>query len=295
MNQAKKIGIGHRQARVLCNMSHASRLDLIAEGLPLVLASSQSFWAATCALENNAREATVLESFAEEEAAKALILLDIARCPPAQVSGRIGRIIGKIFYDHLARLIYAKAQSWKPVNVAQLQEYVDSERKAHYVEGFAGEYIMPNWAIYSRESTLYADIEVHENGVPHWSNPTLLSSLRMRMQPPALELIESLSALGLFTREGLQTLSDVWGAVDFKGPEDSQITRSMSKVVATRLDTEGLLTEGATDDHARRFYHHWQMPMYNLDFAMLHVSMEELEAEREAALWSEIGYIGDSY
>ena len=175
----KKVGIGQRQARALCNMPQTARLDLIAEGLPLILASSQSFWSGACALRTNPREATVLEGFAEEEAAKALILLDVARCPPSQISGRIGRIISKIFYDHLARLIYAKAQSWKPQNLMQLQEYVDSERKAHYIEGDFGEYIMPNWAIYSRESTLYVDIEVREDNVPHWSDPTLLSGLRM--------------------------------------------------------------------------------------------------------------------
>lgn len=290
-----KLGIGHRQARALCSMSHAARLDLIADGLPLILASSQSFCIAARALENNAREAIVLEGFAEEEAAKALILLDVARCPPPKISARIGKIISKMFYDHLARLIYAKAQSWKPTDLSQLQEYVDTERRAHYVEGEFGEYIMPNWAVYSRESALYADIEVHEDGEPHWSDPTHLSGMRMRMRPPALELIEGLSALGLFTRKGLQALSDVWGKIDFSGPEDSHTARKLAKEVATRLDAEKLVTDGATDDHVRRFFNHWQMPMYNLEFAMIDVSMEVLEAEREAALWSAVGDSGDYY
>src|SRR3546814_17502594 len=67
-----------------------------------------------------AREATVLEGFAEEEAAKALILVDLIRCPPKQVARRAAAMI-KTFYDHLGRLIYADAQHWCPTDVDQLQ------------------------------------------------------------------------------------------------------------------------------------------------------------------------------
>jgi hypothetical protein len=64
---------------------------------------------------------------------------------------RFARRMTKWFYDHLARLIFAKAVSWKPMHVRQLQEYVDGERKAHYVEGDFGEYIKE---LYTGESRL---------------------------------------------------------------------------------------------------------------------------------------------
>jgi hypothetical protein len=54
--------------------------------------------------------------------------------------------------NHLARLIYAEAVSWKPMHLAQLREYVDRERRGHYLEGHAGEYIMPNSTIYRRKA-----------------------------------------------------------------------------------------------------------------------------------------------
>jgi hypothetical protein len=63
------------------------------------------------------REAKVLEGFAKEEAAKILILMDAVRCPPKLVASKLNRIVGW-FYDHLARLIYAEAVSWKPLNFA---------------------------------------------------------------------------------------------------------------------------------------------------------------------------------
>ncbi len=150
------------QAKRLCQLPQQQRLDFIAEGLPIILDSAQGFWAASQKLEDLPREAKVLEGFAEEEAAKILILVDAVRCPPKLISSKLNRIIGW-FYDHLARLIYADAVSWKPMNFTQLREYVDRQRRGHYVEGYAGEYIMPNWAVYERESGLYADVEAYQD------------------------------------------------------------------------------------------------------------------------------------
>lgn len=42
-------------------------------------------------------------SFSDEEAAKILILIDIVRCPPAQVNQHIGKLM-RWFYDRRIRL-----------------------------------------------------------------------------------------------------------------------------------------------------------------------------------------------
>jgi hypothetical protein len=105
-----------------------------------------------------------LVNHAEEEAAKILIVMDIVRRPQKLCASKLGPMV-KWFYDHLARLIYANAASWKPMHVTQLREYVDDMRKAHYLEEEFGEYILPNREIFSRESNLYADIEAYEDGL----------------------------------------------------------------------------------------------------------------------------------
>lgn len=285
-----KVPYGNRQARALCSMSQSARLDFIAEGLPIILKSAQGFWNAASQLEKSPREASVLEGFAEEEAAKTLILTDLVRCPAARVNERAGRIVKKIFYDHLARLIYAKAQGWKPVNTTQLQEYVDSERQGHYLEGGMSEYIMPNWALYSRESTMYADIEIHEDLKPQWSDPKDWSGGVMMTQPISLLLAEALSAIGVFTRAGLQATAEIWGTVDFIDHQGATESRALTRELARRLEKEGLVTESATDQHGHFFYNVWQIPMYNIDFSKQDVPLEELEAAREAAYWAEVGY-----
>lgn len=284
-----KISYGNGKASHLCQMSHAARLDLIAEGLPIILASSQSFWEASTLLGDKGREAIVMEGFAEEEAAKALILIDLVRCPRKKADSRVGATV-RAFYDHLARLIYAKAQSWKPMNVAQLREYVDGERQAHDLEGYAGEYIVPNWSIYARESALYADIEMHEDGVPRWSDPHHYGCLIRSFRPIVLEIAEALGALGLFDRRGLDIIAEVWGTVDFHDEEHRDDSRRLTQLMLQRALDAGIVPSSAEQRHADLLFRHWQMPMYDLDFKMIDVPLETLEAQREANFWAEAGY-----
>ena len=288
-DKGTKITFGGRQARALCNMRHSARLDFISEGLPIILQSAQGFWRAAETLEDNPREAAVLSGLAEEESAKALILIDLVRCPVPEVGKRIGRIVKKTLYDHLSRMIYANAQSWRPTNIAQLQEYVDNERQGHLLDGGMSEYIVPNWSLYLRESTMYADIEVHEEGIPQWNDPNRWGGSTIAMRPIALQIVEALEVLGVMTRAGLQATSDIWGNVDFVKDEGPVEARELSKQLGARLDSEGLVTDVATEQHARLFYNHWQLPMYNLKFDLVDVPLERLEAQREAAFWNEVG------
>ena len=166
-----RLNIGLRRAKLLCQMPTKERLDFIAEGLPVILESARGFWRASEKLaDDNPREADVLERFAEEEAAKILILIDAVRCPAKLISEKLSIIVSN-FCNHLARLIYAEAQGWKPMHVSQLQEYVNSSRQSHYLEGYVGEFISPNWNLTTRESQLYADIEAYEDGVPNGTSP----------------------------------------------------------------------------------------------------------------------------
>lgn len=283
-----KVPFGNRRAGVLCNMSRSARLDLLGEGLPIILASAQGFWNAAVELSDHPREARVLEGFCEEECAKIMILMDLVRCPRRIADKRVGKLV-KVFYDHLGRLIYADAHGWKPMHMAQLREYVDHARVGHYLEGDMGEYIMPNWSRYSRESTMYADVEVHEDGVPRWNEPNRLGAITLAFPPLVLGLAEAMSAAGLFDRRGLKAVGDIWDQVEFVDEENFEDSQRLTRELFVRLDEEGLVTEAATDRHAGLLMNDWQMPMYNLDFRELPVPLEDLEAAREASFWAEVG------
>ena len=284
-----RLNFGLRQAKLLCRMPTKERLDLIADGLPIILESARGFWNASGQLADKPREADVLEGFAEEEAAKILILMDVVRCPSKLIPQKIGSVVGN-FYDHLARLIYAEAQGWKPMHVSQLREYVDSERKAHYLEGNMGEYILPNWNVASRESLLYADIEAYEDGVPQWNKPTSYVSGLPRFAPTVLQVVEALSAVGIFSRKGLDATAEIWGQLEFRDTESHADTRRLTEQLLKRLILEGLPSETATQEDVNILYESWQMPMYHLDFKLIDVPLAELQERRDAIMWAEAGY-----
>lgn len=284
-----KVPFGLKQGRRLCQMGVADRLAFIGEGLPVILASARGFWAAAERLSEHPREADVLTGFAEEEAAKILILMDVVRCPPALQDARLGTIMNG-FYSHLARLLYAKACHWRPAHMGQLREYVDLHRKAHELEGFAGEYIVPNGSVFTRESRLYADIEAYEDGTLHWSAPRASARLFVS-SPAALQVAEALSVLGAFCPDGLRAAAELWGAVEFRETQSHHAdSRPLIARFVERLVGEGLPDEAAAQEDVATLGSSWPMPMYHLDFRPIEVPLEQLQAERDAQLWAEAGY-----
>jgi hypothetical protein len=283
--------IGLHQAKRLCQLPQRKRLPFIAEGLPIILDSAQGFWKAAQQLQSNPREARVLEGFAEEEAAKILILMDAVRCPPKLLASKLNGLIGW-FYDHLARLIYAEATTWKPMHLAQLREYVDRQRRGHYIEGYAGEYIMPNWTVYERESSLYTDAEAYQDGSLGWSAPCDPNRGNIHFDaftPPALRVVEAMQQLGLFTSEGLEATSEIWGSLEYRDKENHHDGEKLTEQLLTRVHAEGLLQDTARDAHVVTMYREWQIPMYNLDLSLIPVTLAELEAEQEQEYWSMVG------
>lgn len=177
------------------------------------------------------------------------------------------------------------------MTIDQLQEYVDGSRKSHGLEGFAGEYILPNWTLFSRESRLYADIVAYEDGEPTWNEPTASAALPLWDDRPSIwHVAKALSDVGAFTRAGLDILSEVWGQVDFSGSTECySVRRRLTKVMLERLQVAGLISADAEIEQICWLYNSWQVPMYRIDFKPIQISLEELKAAQQAQLWGEIG------
>lgn len=196
----------------------------------------------------------------------------------------------KWFYDHLARLIYAEAVSWNAGHIAELREYVDNDRKGHYLDGYAGEYIMPNSTLYRREGQLYADVESNEDEVPVWRAPSVYPTLSASFAPPVLSLVESMSALGALTLAGVKAVADIWGEVDFVDTQTRAEAERLTRLLIERFIVEKLPGERASQNDVNWLYRSWQMPMYHFDFAMIDVPLDELKAQQDAMMWAEAGY-----
>lgn len=281
--------IGMKRGRAIGQLTPDRQLYIIAEGLPLLFNSADELLTAAEALDGHDRAASILQGHATEELAKILILLDLVRSPPKMRGAMVGTMF-KWFYDHLARMIYADAQSWSPMTVNQLQEYVDSNRQSHSLEGYAGEYILPNWTLYSRESLLYADIVTHEDGEPIWNEPSTSQPLFDRDRPAIWQVVEVLRDLGVFSRAGLDILSDVWGTVEFVGEQECYSTSdALTSDMVDRLNAAGLILPSAKQEQLRWIYQSWQVPMYRIDFRRIEVTLEELKALQDAQLYAEMG------
>lgn len=276
----KSADIGMRRGQILSNLSQRQQLDLIAEGLPILVKSAGELLTASKSLGNHHRAATILTGHALEEVAKALILVDIVRCPPKLRGKRIGPMM-RWFYNHLARLIYLDAQDWKPTDVNELQRYVDNHRKSHYLEGEIGEYILPNHTTWSRESVLYADIITYEDGEPMWQSP---DPTYVYYDTNPWELCQALSNMGIFDRRGLDIVSIVWAQVDFDGPQNWQSARRLTHEMLVQLENANLISDNAQEQQLSLLYNLWQLPMYRIDFNYMEVDIKDLRDEQEANL-----------
>lgn len=188
----------------------------------------------------------------------------------------------------MARLIYAEATLWKPTNLAELRGYVDRARRGHYLQGSVGEYIMPNSTIYRRESRLYVDVEAYQDDTLTWSEPRdpYIGLPFGPFTPPTLRVAAAMEQLGMFRANGLKAVSDVWGRLEYSDKEDHHDGAKLTEEMLKRLHAEGVMLDTAQDDDVRVLYRDWQIPMYNLDFSLIQVPLEELEAEQERELWS---------
>ena len=122
----KSQDIGMKRGRVLAQLSHARQLDIIAEGLPILLKSADELLTAAEALDDHSRAAAILNRASDRgRLSKILILLlDIVALPSeSSEAGWSGQMF-KWFYEHLPRLALRRGpKAGEPMTVrAQLQE-----------------------------------------------------------------------------------------------------------------------------------------------------------------------------
>src|ERR1700722_7943654 len=160
-----------RALKRILQLAEPKRLDAIAEGLGLLTEHVATLREDVVYLAEGARARgrAVLGAQSEEEAAKALILLDCVRMDwrdRKAVSRQIGR-----FYNHLARCIYADVTQMRPGDFREVRERVDWLRRSHHLDGPNDvDWIFRNPLIAEREDSLYVDY-VHEEEGDRWSTP----------------------------------------------------------------------------------------------------------------------------
>jgi hypothetical protein len=268
--------LGLKQITGLVDVPRSEMLEEIASGLPLVQESATELAAAAAALPpGHERAGAILSLHAEEESAKALMLLDLVRCPIRHSASR--RRLARQVYDHLARLIYAESCGWRPVSFAELRQYVEREREQFYLDGPNDvDYVYLNDLIHQREGLLYTDhvrwehgYEWHRAGPPWGGSATIF--------PYALQMVSALAAVGMFAFEALAVVDSVWDPLEMTDATQWHEIAALNRATLDRLDASGLLRE---NDDAVRHVLEWPMPLYPLDLRMHSTDIEVLRQIR---------------
>ncbi len=192
----------------------------MAEGLPLIVenASNLRQEAEEVSTLGHRRSVGILEGFADEEAAKAILLLDAVRCPEERVAD-FNRLIRQ-FDQHLAKCICAYYYNTRPQDLREVERIVKGERAEFYREGEYGEYILPNRLIYMRERRLYVDYFRSQDGSHDWHCPYPPDVIFGSLAPSGVvRVAQALRELNILTLRGLQVVHRFWSGMALQEQE----------------------------------------------------------------------------
>ena len=132
--------------------------QVVAEGIACITENATSLDGSAARLHRAAdfRASKILQGFAEEEAAKVLILIDFVRCPA--VPERRAQTL-KHFYGHVAKRIYALACTYPRIaTFDELCNLVEEESRPVHLDGPNWvDWIVPNSISWERQQALYVD------------------------------------------------------------------------------------------------------------------------------------------
>ncbi|WP_433530967.1 AbiV family abortive infection protein [Micromonospora sp. CA-263727] len=291
-----------RQLDKILHLPERQRFAVMAEGMEQLASSVAALEADAGALADSRRHqsAAVLRCFADEEAAKVLILLDVARAGWKDRK-RVEDLLRRRFYQHLARGLYVRAYDGNPADLAEVRRYVDSWRTEFYLDGpMDVDWIFSNEVLAGREERLYVDYVRDEDGNGYWTGPG--SRAAMIDEPfkyplpasVAIRLVAAMHRIGLLSIDGLRTTRAVWQGVAVDDSMHWSTLHPLNVAVIGRLAEEGLDLDIEENLEAVRFVcDRWIFPLYTLDLDMEKVTLAELQAARERRLAWESGVTED--
>lgn len=251
----------------------------LATGIRLCTTNALRLWrdARTVARARRAQGFRILKSFACEEAAKALILMDAARCP-RHPADRFGRQLG-YFKDHLAKGIYAEYYQWGYRHLDNAEQWFSNAlRKEYDLDGPNGtDWIVRNEIIQLREDTIYVDyVGTDDGNYWHEPQPLALDPPWFRRRPPKVIGIDlALYHAGMTSPEALSAVASFWRRRD---------PRSINDIASFHAANEDLFRSPELNCLLRRrssaTYHTilggWLLPLCDLDLNKIPVKLDDL-------------------
>jgi hypothetical protein len=199
----------------LMQLSNDDFVGAASEGLALIWENASRLW--TEAREFSAlgskRGVGILKSFAEEEAAKALLLLDALRCPRNQLDKR--RSLLRQIDSHVGKGIYIRYYDTRPADLTEVKRIVDDERLEFFRDGEYGEYLLPNAIKSRREERLYVTYIKNDDGTHGWLAPREPFHFEQHFYCGVIRVVEALHGARIFQPASLRAASAYWQTIPF--------------------------------------------------------------------------------
>ena len=256
----------------------------VSEGVPLIVENAISLDETAHRLfrAKEFRASEIIRGFAEEEAAKVLILIDLVRCPKIP-ERRLETL--KCFYGHVAKRVYAMTCSYpKITSFGELRELVEMECRPYYLDGpNSVDWIFPNSISAEREQTVYVDYVqdiTNEGGNYHWRAPSIQPLDPLPYETPdCVRLSLALSKAGANAPDGLAEIANIWTGFEPKPETDRQELRDLIEHTLERLAKR---VRSASDEWASSFIiSSWSFPLWPLSMKEPRWDMKSIEALRE--------------
>jgi len=220
--------------------------------------------------QGRVRGARILHLFAEEEAAKFLILMDLVRCkkPSKEFSRQ-----SNYFYDHLAKRIYAWSCISRQSLFLHVREYVEFTRREPFLDEMSKTYRSYNdQNSDERESTLYVDC-IEDNDELMWVTPLNIDKIFERHglpDPNSILLIGAFHYSGFTSPAALQIIADRWRKVVITDDYDHTMLKTTIEGTIEDLRRANLLT-AESEDHLQIIRDLWFFPLYGLNLKRMNI------------------------
>ena len=271
-----------RALKRLLDIPSEERLDSISEGLGLLAEQVETLNGdlALLAEEERRRGLEMLSAHANEEAAKALILLDVVRMGQEDEE-TVERALG-YFSSHLARCIYVEVGEMSPADFAEVRRLVETMRPSRYLDGPNDvDWIFRNQLLSHREESLYVDY-VHEEEGDRWVTPATNDEFIFPRGTSAVcELVGALHRLGATSRSGLEIIARAWAGTEIEDDMHWSEVAALNGSVVEELIEGGIALDDGTPQDASLAIERWPFPMGGLDLRQRQVTDTELAAERD--------------
>lgn len=269
----------HRAIKDLIQLNSKDFTKEVSVGLEIIYESCLALHKSSLTLQKNKeyRGARIIESLANEEAAKFLILIDAIRCPNKEQK-ILSRQLEK-FNEHLAKGIYAKMCSWRPDKYSSLSRYIEGELEEYYLDGPEGvEWIFRNPIISKREESMYVDYVQYEENKHDWLTPKRFDDFEIGNSSynSAVEMIKAFYLSGVSSEESLVLFSEYWRNFDFADETHYQEFKRANEESLKILDEKGLIKE-APDKCYSLLINEMPFPVYKEPMKMNKISISELK------------------